>query len=127
MKRYLIVLVATAIAATGCAGSSGGRPAAAAEVRQGLQAASRSYWQEAHFRFSAAHRLEPDNPAVLNNLAVALEALGRYDEALQTYKRALELAPANRSIRRNYARFAEFYTSFARGAKPKEGVGDATR
>lgn len=127
MKQNLIVLATLALAATGCAGASGGRPAAAAEVRQGLQAASRSYWQEAHFRFSAAHRLEPENPAVLNNLAVALEALGRYDEALQTYKRALELAPANRSIRRNYARFAEFYTSFARGAKPKEGVGDATR
>ncbi len=126
MKRHFIVLVATVIAATGCAGSSGGRPAAA-EVREGLQAARRSYWQEAHFRFSAAHRLEPENPAVLNNLAVTLEALGRYDEALQTYKKALELAPGNRSIRRNYARFAEFYTSFARGAKPKEGVGDATR
>lgn len=127
MKRHLIVLVAMALATTGCAGSSGGRVGAAAEIREGLRAASRSYWQEAHFRFSAAHRLEPANAAVLNNLAVTLEALGRYDEALQTYKKALELAPGNRSIRRNYARFAEFYTSFARGAKPKEGVGDATR
>lgn len=127
MKRNLIVLVATALAVAGCAGSGGGRPEAAAEVRQGLQAANRSYWQEAHFRFSAAHRLEPADASILNNLAVTLEALGRYEEALETYKKALQLAPANRWIRRNYARFAEFYTSFARGAKPKEGVGDATR
>ncbi len=127
MRRYLFIVAAIALAAAGCAGSGGGRSSAASSVKEGLQAARRSYWQEAHFRFAAAHQRQPADAGILNNLAVTLEALGRYDEALETYKKALDLAPSNRSIRRNYARFAEFYTSFARGAKPKEGVDDATR
>lgn len=127
MTRYLFATATVALLAASCAGSSGSRSSAASSVKEGLQAARRSYWQEAHFRFVGAHRLQPSDAGILNNLAVTLEALGRYDEALETYKKALDLAPSNRSIRRNYARFAEFYTSFARGAKPKEGVGDATR
>lgn len=127
MRRYLFVVAAIALAATGCAGSTGGRLSPAAAVKEGLEAARRGYWQEAHFRFVAAHQMQPDDAGTLNNLAVTLEALGRWDEALETYKKALSLAPSNRSIRRNYARFAEFYTSFARGAKIKEGAGDAPR
>ena len=45
---------------------------------------------------------------------VALEASGEYARALGEYKRALELDPKDTYIRRNYARFAEFYTSFTR-------------
>lgn len=126
MKRNLFAIAALVLATAGCAGATGPRPSATAAVREGLAAARRSYWQEAHFRFRAAHQLEPNNAAILNNLAVTLEALGRWEEALETYKKALALAPANRSIRRNYARFAEFYTSFARGAKLKEELRDAT-
>jgi tetratricopeptide (TPR) repeat protein len=59
-------------------------------------------------------------------VAVALEAVGRYDDALATYKKALAAAPKNQTLRRNYARFAEFFTSFARGVKPK-GEPNATR
>jgi hypothetical protein len=57
---------------------------------------------------------------------VALEALGRYDEALATYKQALQGGSKSSALRRNYARFAEFYSSYAKGVKPK-GTGDATR
>ena len=53
-------------------------------------------------------------------MAVSLEALGRYEDALGMYKKALEKSPSNSTIKRNYARFAEFYTSLARGVKPKE-------
>lgn len=127
MRRYLFVVAAITVAAAGCAGSTGGRPSPAVAVKEGLQAARRGYWQEAHFRFSTAHQMQPDDAGTLNNLAVTLEALGRWDEALKTYKKALALAPSNRFIRRNYSRFAEFYSSFARGAKIKEGVGDAPR
>jgi Flp pilus assembly protein TadD len=89
-------------------------------MREGVRAATRKYWQEALFRFEQARTLTPDDAAVLNNLAVAFEATGRYDEALTTYKRAIELAPRNPTLKRNYARFAEFYTSYARGVRPKK-------
>lgn len=116
-----------AIAAIGCAACASGGPAAQAraELREGVRAAQRGYWQEALFRFEKVRAAEPSDPEVLNNVAVALEALGRYDDALAAYKKALEGASKPSALRRNYARFAEFYTSYAKGAKPKEG-GDAT-
>ena len=73
----------------------------------------------AHFREALA-RDGTTNATLLNNLAVALEALGRYDEALATYKQALQTGSKPTPLRRNYARFAEFYTSYAKGVKPKE-------
>ncbi|HPC82333.1 MAG TPA: tetratricopeptide repeat protein [Thermoanaerobaculaceae bacterium] len=123
MRLWVIGLVVMAAAAGGCA-SSASQPSAAREMRVGVKAAARAYWQEAHFRFHRASQLEPDNVRVLNNLAVSLEALGRYEEALEVYKRALEKAPSNATLKRNHARFAEFYSSLARGVKPKE-LGDA--
>jgi Flp pilus assembly protein TadD len=112
-----------AVAAIGCAACASSGPAARvhAEMREGVRAAQHGYWQEALFRFEKARTAEPADPEVLNNVAVALEALGRYDDALATYKKALEGGSKPTALRRNYARFAEFYSSYAKGAKPKEG------
>ena len=82
----------------------------------GVQMAKRGLWSEALFRFRQAEKTQPGNPRVLNNLAVAFEAVGLFDEALETYKAALKADPANRELRRNYARFIEFYQAF----KPEE-------
>ncbi len=114
------VLAVVAIGGAACA-SSGPAAAAHAQLREGVRAAQRGYWQEALFRFEKARAAEPSDPEVLNNVAVALEALGRYDDALATYKKALESGAKPTALRRNYARFAEFYSSYAKGAKPKEG------
>jgi Flp pilus assembly protein TadD len=118
--RFEAALLGLAVISGACA--SGGNPQATAhvEMREGVKAAERSYWQEALFRFDRARNLNPTNGEVLNNLAVALEALGRYDEALAAYKQALKNTPKSSVIRKNYARFAEFYTSYAKGVKPKE-------
>jgi Flp pilus assembly protein TadD len=91
----------------------------------GVQMARQGLWSEALFRFERARSVDPNNPKVLNNVAVALEAAGRYDEALETYRKALELAPGNRDLRDNYARFSDFYESFrpveeGEGASPSE-------
>jgi Flp pilus assembly protein TadD len=120
--RLGVAVLGLAIISGGCASNS--KPAALthAEVQEGVKAAQRAYWQEALFRFERARNLDPKNAEVLNNLAVALEALGRYDDALTIYKQALQQTPKNRIIRKNYARFAEFYTSYAKGVKPKEGT-----
>lgn len=123
MRLRAVAVMTLAVAASGCA-SSGGPEGIGRELRMGVRAAAREYWQEAHFRFQKARELDPDNIKVLNNVAVSLEALGRYEEALEVYKAALEKAPSNLVLKRNYARFAEFYSSLARGVKPKED-GDA--
>jgi len=76
--------------------------------------ARKGLWREAAFRFEQAIVKEPANARAHNNLAVALEATGEYARALAEYKKALDLDPKDTHIRRNYARFAEFYTSYTR-------------
>jgi len=84
--------------------------------------ARRGLWREALFRFNQAARLDPDNPRIYNNLAVAYEATGEFDKALEFYQKALRAAPDNREARGNYARFVEFYQAF----RSKEGAAGNT-
>ena len=80
------------------------------QIAFGSEVAHKGLWREAAFRFEQAIAKEPGNPRAHNNLAVALEATGEFARALAEYKKALELGPNDYYIRRNYARFAEFYT-----------------
>jgi Tfp pilus assembly protein PilF len=77
----------------------------------GIEMAKRGLWNEALFRFSRVLKERPGDVRVLNNMAVAYEAIGEFDLALDHYKRALEGDSANRDLRRNYAQFVEFYES----------------
>jgi Flp pilus assembly protein TadD len=91
---------------------------AADQKSYGAKMAQKGFWREALFRFDRASRLAPDDPEILNNLAVASEAVGETARALAAYKRALEIRPDDAKIKRNYARFAEYYTSLQRGSGP---------
>lgn len=95
-------------------------PTAAEQLKFGVNMARRGLWSEALFRFKQADRIDPENPRILNNLAVAYEATGQFDEALALYRRALERHPGDQELRRNYTRFIEFYQSY----KP-EGEGES--
>lgn len=105
------LLLAAALVVASC-GSTDVAGSAKSQLGFGVSMAERGLWSEALFRFERAHQIDPNSFRVLNNLAVAYEANGRFDEALATYRRALALDPANRDLRRNYARFVEFYQSF---------------
>jgi Flp pilus assembly protein TadD len=124
--RFGVVILGLAVVSGACSSTTKPAKQAYAEMNEGVQGARRGYWQEALFRFERASTLTPGNGQILNNLAVTLEALGRYDEALAMYKQALRATPKDNIIRKNYARFAEFYTSYAKGVKPKVGP-DALR
>ena len=87
---------------------------AKSQIAFGSEVARKGLWREAAFRFEQAIAKEPSNARAHNNLAVALEATGEFAKALTEYKKALELDPNDSYIRRNYARFAEFYTSYTR-------------
>jgi Tfp pilus assembly protein PilF len=84
------------------------------QIAFGSEVAKQGLWREAQFRFEQAIAKEPNNARAHNNLAVALEATGEFARALEEYKKALQLGPNDNYIRRNYARFAEFYTSYTR-------------
>lgn len=134
--RLAAAALAVPLLAAGC-GSGGGTLGTSAPQSQmdfGVEMAQRGLWSEALFRFQQAQRLAPGDPQVLNNLAVAYEATGQYEKALTSYQQALQAAPSNRDLRRNYARFVEFYQSYRPqeeapetadgGAQPAPGAGE---
>ena len=123
----LVSLATVLVPLLACGG--GGSPSAntaADQISFGVRMAERGLWSEALFRFEQAQRAGSGSDAqVLNNLAVAHEALGRFDEALGFYRQALELAPGDRELKSNYDRFVSFYESFRAQTKPGEAAGTA--
>lgn len=87
-------------------------PSASAQMSFGVEMAKRGLWSEALFRFKQADKLSPNDGKTLNNLAVAYEAVGQFDEALTYYKKALQASPGSNDLKKNYARFVEFYQGF---------------
>ena len=90
------------------------------QVAFGVNMAGRGLWNEALFRFKQAEKTQPGNARILNNLAVAYEAVGLFDEALGHYKRALKADSSSREVKRNYSRFVEFYQAFKPDEKESE-------
>lgn len=75
------------------------------QLKFGIQAAQNRLWDEAVFRWKKVLKNNPDSAAAHNNLAVAYERLGRWDEAEKEYQTALELAPGHEHIESNYNNF----------------------
>ena len=103
MKRALLILPLLLV--------PGPLPAAektsAQQVKFGIDVAQKGMWREALFRFRRAVEIDPQNPSALNNLAVALEQVGEFQEARENYERALELKPDDLFIQQNYDLFRE--------------------
>jgi Tfp pilus assembly protein PilF len=119
MRRCTGWVVGLVVVASGCLSvfactSYNRTDRAKSQIAFGSEVARKGLWREASFRFEQAIAKEPGNARAHNNLAVALEATGEFARALTEYKKALDLGPNDSYIRRNYARFAEFYTSYTR-------------
>ena len=71
------LLFAFAVTLSGCASTPKDAAKAADQKAYGAQMAQKGFWREALFRFDRAAKLAPDDPEILNNLAVASEAVGR--------------------------------------------------
>ena len=96
------------------------------EISFGVKMAQRGLWNEALFRFKRAAELRPNDGKILNNLAVAYEAVGQYENALLAYQEALKADSTNRDLKRNYSRFIEFYQAFKPAPEESQGeVGEA--
>jgi tetratricopeptide (TPR) repeat protein len=131
LERWACVVVPlAALSLSGCAGGQAppatpAAPSVSEQMRFGVAMAQRGLWREALFRFEQAELLAGEDPEVLGNVAVALEATGDFDRALTYYKRALAADPVNRELKRNYARFVEFYQSFRPAAAKAALAGGA--
>ncbi|HEX7778608.1 MAG TPA: tetratricopeptide repeat protein [Vicinamibacterales bacterium] len=85
------------------------RGEAKAQVDFGIRVAQKSLWKEAVYRFEKAIELDPSYGGAWNNLGIAYEQMGRFDDARKAYEKALALEPNNTFIRNNYDLFREIY------------------
>ena len=108
----LLTAMVVACSSNGSKGVTTGGPSLNSEVDFGVSMAKRGLWAEALFRFQQADKDRPNDPEILNNMAVAYEAVGKFEEALDTYKRALQAGPTNSDLKRNYSAFIAFYQSY---------------
>ncbi len=76
-----------------------------------VKMAKRGNWREARYRWQKAARVEPQDPYITNNLAVAEEALGNLDDATRLYAEALALSRGNEDISDNARRQSNFLRS----------------
>jgi len=74
-------------------------------ARFAAEMAERGNWREAKYRWEIALREQPDNPRVLNNLAVAAEVLGDVEQARHYYEAALSASESHPHILDNQRRF----------------------
>jgi Tfp pilus assembly protein PilF len=85
------------------------RELAEAQVEFGIRVAQKKLWREAAYRFEKAVEVDPTYPAAWNNLAIAYEEQGKFQDADNAYTRAVKLDPDNILIRQNYDLFKEVY------------------
>lgn len=107
-----LVMLLPALMTTACGSGHVEPTTSPAQLDFGVKMAQRGLWSEALFRFRQAERHQPGNARVLNNMAVAYEALGQFEKALEYYQNAIKAAPGDRELKRNYSRFVEFYRAF---------------
>jgi len=112
LKSTVLKIIAFACVAMVLCAAKKAPETSSAQLEFGVEMAKRGLWSEALFRFKQAERLSPGEPTILNNLAVAYEALGRFDKALEFYQQAIKVDRTNRDLKRNYSRFIEFYRAF---------------
>jgi len=94
-----------ALSATGVLADS--RSAAKEQVDFGIKVAQNGLWREAQYRWERAVELDPTYAEAWNNLAVAYEHSGKFDDARKSYEKAIKLDPKNMLIRQNYDLFKE--------------------
>jgi len=119
-----VILVSATIVVSGCASGKTAGSSASDEMKEGYRAAKRGYWQEALMRFERAEHYEPNNAEVLNNLGVALEAVGRYEEAGEVYERAHGIDPRDEKLKRNLRQYKDFYKTYIEKKNPQDEVGE---
>lgn len=80
-------------------------PLASKTLMNGVAAARADRWDDAVVHWKNALAQNPGSAAAHNNLAVAYEKQGAFEEARKEYEAALRLDPDNPTIKDNFERF----------------------
>lgn len=117
-KKLIICLLLSALLALSFVGCA--RQLLDNQLIFGIQAAQQDLWEEAIFRWKKVILSNPKSAAAHNNLAVAYEQKGLWEEAKQEYETALKLNPGNRYIKSNYQNFKNNFESFKEEKKDEK-------
>lgn len=107
LKRFIPIfffILSLLLAFYGCS-----RPLAETQLHFGIMAAQKDLWDEAIFRWKKVLETDPNSAAAHNNLAVAYEKKGHWQEAKKEYELALKLNPENTYVKSNYQNFKSLY------------------
>ena len=109
MRRVALVccLLLAFVFVLGCRSGRREQPEATQE-NFGVNMARMNLWREALFRFKRAVQINPGDAMAHNNLAVAYEANGDFENAAKEYREAMRLDKSNQYIQKNYSRYVEF-------------------
>jgi len=89
------------------------------QIRFGIWAADKELWDEAIFRWKKVLDQDPQSAAAHNNLAVAYEKKGLWEEARKEYETALKMAPENPWVKHNFKDFEDNLERGKSGRKDK--------
>ncbi|UCH95230.1 MAG: tetratricopeptide repeat protein [Candidatus Aminicenantes bacterium] len=80
------------------------------EFEFGNHLARQGLWKEAYYRWNRALEQGKESAALYNNIAIALEEMGKFEEAEKAYQKALKLSPNNQTVQGNYNKFKKMLT-----------------
>ena len=102
-----VVVSAALVAFAPSALARDARSQAKEQVDFGIKVAQSGLWKEAAYRWQRAVEIDPTYAAAWNNLAIAYEQQGNFEQADKAYQKAVQLEPNNQQIRQNYDLFKE--------------------
>ena len=79
------------------------------QINFGIKAARLDLWDEAIFRWKKFLQVKPESASAHNNLAVAYEKKGLWEEAKEQYELALKYNPKDKHILSNHKQFIRRY------------------
>ncbi|HEX5043182.1 MAG TPA: tetratricopeptide repeat protein [Candidatus Polarisedimenticolaceae bacterium] len=91
-------------------------------LRFAAEMAAKGNWREARFRWERASAADPGDAQLLNNLAVAAEALGEPDRARELYARAISLPHRKEADAEKISENASRSARFWKGVTPTEAA-----
>lgn len=110
-KKYLLFTLSLLMVSGAMTLISCNRAQVQSQMDFGITAAENDLWDEAIFRWKKVLLENPSSAAAHNNLAVAYEKKGMWEEAKKEYELALKLDPNNNYIQSNYNKFKQNYLS----------------
>ena len=98
MKRLIFLLIIMSLAFSFCSSKTN---KIKTEIDFANEMAMRGLWKEAYFRWQKSLSEGGESAILHNNMAIALEEMGKFKEAEKEYEKALKLAPNRTFIKTN--------------------------